>query len=157
MKSWLALVLLMFVPASSLAQLPDPALSDCDFPEGSMVCTDLIVILVTVVGSQGPIESAFVQVLLSVDSGSLDPGQQTLAEAVTNSSGFADPTFPDGVSGSAVIFFEVFAKGIKICESPTYEVESCPVPVQPTTWGRIKTTYGGSEAFSRGLRRDLAQ
>ena len=143
MKLWLALVLLMLVPQRSLAQLPDPTLSNCAFPEGSMVCTDPVVIPVTVVSSQGPLESALVQVLISLDSGALDPGQQIVAEAVTNSSGLAVPTFPDGVSGSAVIFFEVFANGFKICESPTYQVESCPVPVQPATWGRIKNRGWG--------------
>jgi hypothetical protein len=136
------LAILLGGSSPALANLSDPVLSSCDFPQSNLLCTDPLVIPITAIGSGGVCDSALVEVLIEVDSGSLDSGQLLLTQAFTNSLGEAFPEFPSGINGNGVIYFRVFANGILICVSNTYVVDACPTPVQPVSWGELKRVFG---------------
>ena len=120
---------------------PDPDQSFCSFPD--RVASNLDTIRVTVIAVFGwPVRASYVEVEIVLETGKLDPGQQLLAMGITDTNGEVEIVFPDGISGAGTFHFEVRADGIELCTSSPYTIASQPVPVQPTTWGRIKMKYG---------------
>ncbi len=118
---------------------PDPDLSFCSFPDH--VASNLDTIRVTVINVFGrPVGGSYVEVEIVLETGSLDPGQQLLGMGFTDTNGEVEIVFLDGIGGAGTFHMEVRADSQALCTSSPYVVDTT-VPVDPTTWGRIKAKY----------------
>jgi hypothetical protein len=139
--AFLAVMTLVGVPASVVADVPNPDFSTCLFPNSLPGSTTPVTVEVTVrKGESRPIQGAFVQVSILVESGALAPGQMTAASLLSDANGHALVTFTEGIVGEGEVRLRVWADGIQLFTSELYRL-SAPVPTRPSTWGRIKTMY----------------
>lgn len=139
------LVVCLLGTTISVAGVPDPARSGCDFP-GVLPCPGPVPVYITVRDAFDiPVTACSTDVTIVLLSGSLDPQQQLRVTAFTNAAGIADLTFPDGIFGTASIALAITTRctgNIGMCTSPTYAVNcSDPTPVDDLRWGRIKALY----------------
>ena len=145
--SVLCLGLNLTVPGTSAAScnsnpIPDPSLSSCAFPNVPAAVLDPDTINVTVRNDCGPMDSAFVEGQIVLETGDLYPWQPLVASGTTNSNGEVEIVFSEGIGGTGTFHFEVYANLILICVSNPYSIDTESVPVYPVTWGRVKAKYG---------------
>lgn len=142
-----ALLFSTIVASTSLAAVPDPSRSGCEYPDGSVLpCPDPISVNVTLRDAFDiPVANCGVTVFIIVESGALDDGQITSVSGMTDALGVATLTFPAGVLGFANVHFETHSTcigDILICESSTYSVQcGGPLHIDPKTWGSVKSLY----------------
>ena len=121
----------------------DPALSSCLFPDHLPAAPETVAIRVATIGDCRPIDMAFVEVQIVLETGYLDQDQQQTASGVTDLAGKVEVVFPEGISGEGTFRFEVLGNDIELCSSEVYTVSvTSTVPVIQATWGRIKAKYG---------------
>ena len=143
----IALLSVGVLATSATAGVPDPSRSTCTFPDGpALPCPDPVTVNVIVRDAfDATVANCSTSVSIVVASGSLEPGQLTVATGLTDASGSVDLVFPDGVFGNATVSLAVVthcAGNIALCESPPYLVMCTgPTPVDPKTWGRVKASY----------------
>jgi len=94
----------------------DPNLSSCLFPDHLPAAPESVAIPVTTIGCN-PVDMAFVEVQIVLETGNLDQDQQLAASGVTDQAGEVEVVFPEGIRGEGTFHFEVLANGIELCSS----------------------------------------
>ena len=131
------LIALLF-PSTIRAAVPEPSRSGCGFEYPSGLCQDPLTIHVTLRDAfDTPVDSCDVTVTFALNSGELEPGQQTMATGTSDTNGLAAITFPDGIAGSGTFHWEVWAGcfgGVPLCSSPVTAFECSAVVSWPNSF-----------------------